>query len=260
MKNLRIYGKRPFKVAVVHGGPGAPGEMAPVARELASDAGILEPLQTKSTLEGQVQELHDVLEKNADLPVILIGHSWGAWLSFILTARYPSLVKKLILIGSGAFEQVYAVNIVPERLDRLSEEERVEVLNVIEIINDPETGDKDKPMARLGELFAKADTFDALPHKNEGLEFNYEINKNVWEQAEELRVSGELLRMGKKIRCPVTAIHGDYDPHLAEGVREPLSRVLKDFKFILLKKCGHEPWLERYARGEFFRVLRREIA
>jgi hypothetical protein len=35
MKNLRIYGKAPFNVAVIHGGPGAVGEMAPVARELS---------------------------------------------------------------------------------------------------------------------------------------------------------------------------------------------------------------------------------
>ena len=65
--------------------------------------------------------------------------------------------------------------------------------------------------------------------------------------------------MGKKIKCPVTAIHGDYDPHLADGVRIPLSRVLKDFKFILLEKCGHEPWIEKYAKDKFFNVLREEI-
>jgi hypothetical protein len=35
MKNLRKYGEEPFEVAVIHGGPGAPGEMAPVAGELA---------------------------------------------------------------------------------------------------------------------------------------------------------------------------------------------------------------------------------
>jgi hypothetical protein len=28
MKNLRTYGKVPFNVAVIHGGPGAAGEMA----------------------------------------------------------------------------------------------------------------------------------------------------------------------------------------------------------------------------------------
>ena len=58
MKNLRIYGNKPFSVAVIHGGPGAPGEMAPVARELASVKGVLEPLQTADSLEGQVDELH----------------------------------------------------------------------------------------------------------------------------------------------------------------------------------------------------------
>ena len=33
MKNLRKYEKSPFNVAVIHGGPGAPGEMAPVVRD-----------------------------------------------------------------------------------------------------------------------------------------------------------------------------------------------------------------------------------
>lgn len=261
MKNFRVYGKPPYKAAVVHGGPGAPGTIAPVARELSSITGVLEPLQTKSMLEGQVLELRDVLEKNADLPVILIGHSWGAWLSFILTARYPSLVKKLILVGSGPFEQEYAENITPDRLNRLSEQERIEAFNLIDIVNGAAAGDKDKSMARLGELYARADTFDALPAEKEPepLPASDEINRKVWAEAKELRVSGELLRMGEKIKCPVIAIHGDYDPHLAEGVKEPLSRVLKDFEFILLKKCGHEPWLERYAKDEFFKVLRREI-
>jgi len=259
MKNIRFYGNKPYTVAVVHGGPGAPGAMAPVARELSTMVGVLEPLQTKASLEGQVQEFHDVLQQYAALPVILIGHSWGAWLSFITTARYPSLVKKLVLVGSGAFEQKYAVNIVGDRLSRLTEEARVEALQLIDIIINPASRDNDKTMSRLGALFAKADTYEALPHRDEALEFNYNINKNVWEEAEELRVSGELLELGKKIKCPVVAIHGDYDPHLAEGVREPLSRVLKDFKFILLQKCGHEPWIERYARDEFYKILKNEL-
>jgi len=259
VKNLRVYGDKPFTVAVIHGGPGAPGEMAPVARELASIDGVLEPLQTKDSVEGQVEELHEVLEKNGDLPLTLTGFSWGAWLSFILTARHPSLVKKLILVGSGAFEQKYAENIVADRLSRLNEEERIEAINLIEIINNVAADKKGGLMVRIGELFAKADTYAPLPHKSEALEFSYDININVWTQAEKLRISGELLELGKKINCPVVAIHGDYDPHLAEGVREPLTRVLKDFKFILLEKCGHEPWLERYARDRFYEILREEL-
>ena len=65
--------------------------------------------------------------------------------------------------------------------------------------------------------------------------------------------------MGREIRCPVLAIHGDYDSHQSEGVREPLSRVLKDFRFILLPHCGHYPWYERNARDRFYDIIKREI-
>jgi pimeloyl-ACP methyl ester carboxylesterase len=81
----------------------------------------------------------------------------------------------------------------------------------------------------------------------------------VWGEADKLRSRGKLLELGKEIRCPVVAIHGDYDPHPFEGVREPLSRVLKNFRFILLEKCGHKPWIEREAKESFYTLLRNEI-
>jgi len=259
MKNLRKYGNKPFNVAVIHGGPGAPGEMAPVARELSSVRGVLEPLQTATTLEGQVQELKGVLEKNADLPVTLIGFSWGAMLSFIFAAQYPSLVKKLILIGSGAYEKNYAVDIMKTRLSRLSEEEREEALSLMETLNDPVIEDKNMPMARLGKLISMADSYNSLPHDSEILECQYDIYQSVWEQTRELRSSGKLLELGKRIQCPVVAIHGDYDPHLSEGIKDPLSRILKDFRLILLEKCGHRPWIERSARDRFYNILKKEL-
>jgi pimeloyl-ACP methyl ester carboxylesterase len=259
LKNVRFYGYKPFTVAVIHGGPGAPGEMAPVARELAPLGGVLEPLQTRDSLEGQVDELRDVLAENAGLPVTLVGFSWGAWLSFIVAARFPETVKKLVLVGSGPFEERYAGGIVPERLNRLSEEERVEFWKIVEGLDDPATRDKDGLMARFGALMAKADAFDPLPAGVEALGYSYEINRKVWEEADRLRASGELLAMGGQIGCPVVAVHGDHDPHPAEGVRGPLARVLKDFRFILLDRCGHEPWLEKWARDRFYEILKNEL-
>lgn len=259
MENLRKYGKAPFHTAVIHGGPGAPGEMAPVARELSSARGVLEPLQTATTLEGQIEELKDVLKKNGDLPVTLIGWSWGAWLSFILTAQYPASVKKLILIGSGPYEEKYALNTMETRLNRLSKEEKTEAFSLIENLDNPEVEDKNTLLARFGNLISKADSYDPLPRQSELLECQYDIYQNVWEQARKLRSGGELLELGKKIQCPVVAIHGDFDPHPAEGVKRPLSRILKDFRFILLQKCGHQPWIERSARNRFYNILKREV-
>jgi len=255
---LRKYGHGPFRVAVIHGGPGAPGEMAPVARELSRDTGVLEPLQTADSVEGQVEELRGVLEKDGDIQLILIGFSWGAWLSYIVTARYPLLVRKLILVSSGPFEEKYAGNIIKTRLSRLSTEEKKEVLYLMTSLDSAKSTDNNT-MARFGQLMSKADSYEPLPRDGERFNFNPDIYHRVWKEASELRRSGELLQLGERIQCPLIAIHGDFDSHPAEGIREPLSRVLKDFRFILLEKCGHYPWLERQARDRFYDILREEV-
>ncbi|UCB53119.1 MAG: alpha/beta hydrolase [Candidatus Zixiibacteriota bacterium] len=259
MKNLKTYGKPPFNVAVIHGGPGAAGEMAPVARGLASGWGVLEPLQTAATLEGQIEELRTVVEEEGDLPVFLIGFSWGAWLSYLLTARYPSFVGKLILIGSGPFEEKYVAGIQETRLSRLTEDERTEVESLYEVLENPAAPEKGEAFARFGELFSKADAYDAIQLESEPVDYQPDIFLRVWREAAELRRSGELLKLGRQIKCPVVAIHGDYDPHPAEGVQKPLSATLKSFRFIQLENCGHKPWIERQAKDKFYQILKEQL-
>ncbi len=266
MQNPRRYGEPPFRVAVIHGGPGAGGEMAPVALELSRMQGILEPLQTASSLLGQVEELKGILEEFADAPVTLIGFSWGAWLSFILAALHPALVKKLVLIGSGPFEERYVSEILPTRLGRLSEFESDEVimLESEDIDADIDAAQKDQALARMGELLGKADAFDPIPSRSEAIcsavpACNAEIFQGVWKDAALMRRKGDLLALAKKIRCPVVAIHGSWDPHPASGVKEPLQATLSDFRFVLLDECGHTPWTEKRARDRFYSILKKEI-
>ncbi|MCC7564830.1 MAG: alpha/beta hydrolase [Methanomicrobiaceae archaeon] len=258
MTALRRYGAAPYAVAVVHGGPGAAGEMAPVARALSFRRGVLEPLQQAATLEGQVQELAGVLEEHAACPATLVGHSWGAWLAFIAAARYPALAAKVVLIGSGPFEERYAPLVQNTRLSRLEDSERKEALSLMRALGDS-GGAAPAALARLGEVLSSADHLDPLPGGGEACELRPDIFCRVWGEAERLRRSGELLALGERICCPVVAIHGDYDPHPAEGVAAPLSRVLADFRFITLEACGHTPWRERRARERFFAVLEAEL-
>jgi pimeloyl-ACP methyl ester carboxylesterase len=259
MNNVRTYGIPPFDVAVIHGGPGAPGEVAPVARELAKAHGVLEPLQTASTVQGQIAELETVLKQKAQPPVALIGHSWGAMLSFIFAGQCPSLVKRLILVSSGVFEDKYAEHITATRLSRLTEQEMAAVDSLSMALNNPHTTNKNRLFAELGNVVSRADAFDPVTSESEIIECQYDIYRSVWEEVQQLRTAGRLLALGTRIRCPVIAIHGDYDPHPAEGVRTPLSSVLADFTFILLENCGHRPWVERAARDKFYRILQQQL-
>lgn len=230
-----------------------------MARELSRLWGVLEPLQTATSLEEQVMELKGVLEEDGEPPVTLIGWSWGAMLSFVCAALHPTLVRKLILVGSAPFEEEYAVSIMETRLGRLTDEDRLEACVLMEALDNPAIRDKDTPFAKLGELFSKADSYDPLTLETEVIECQYHINQRVWQDAGELRRSGRLLELGKRIQCPVVAIHGDYDPHPSAGVLEPLSLTLRNFRFLLLENCGHLPWLERRAKDRFYDILRQEL-
>jgi pimeloyl-ACP methyl ester carboxylesterase len=254
--SVRIYGTAPYEVAVLHGGPGAPGQMAPVARELAREWGVVEPLQTAASLDGQVQELRNVLRATADRPVSLVGWSWGAMLGFITAASYPELVKKLILIGSAVYEDHYATGIQETRWRRLGEGERQQAQALLATLSDPVIEDKSTALAQFGALLTKADAYDPFTLDTEGLPPRYDIYQRVWNEAQALRRSGALLALGKRIACPVVGIHGDYDPHPREGVEQPLSATLHDFRFIVLEQCGHLPWIERQAKDGFYRVLK----
>lgn len=258
MENLRKYGYPPYKVALIHGGPGAAGEMTSVAKEISSNFGVLEPLQTKKTIDLQLTELKEVLEKNIDSPIVLVGYSWGAWLAFIFTAKNPSFVKKLILVSSGPFEAKYAEKIMPTRLSRLSEKEKTELNSLMENLNTKKGKEKDDVFKKAGEIIGKADLYNPISDK-EDMEVQSDIYESIWPAADKLRKTGELLSYAKDINIPVVAIHGDYDPHPSEGVEKPLSQTLENFKFILLPKCGHTPWQEKEARENFFKVLWEEI-
>jgi pimeloyl-ACP methyl ester carboxylesterase len=262
VQNLRTYGCAPYSIAVIHGGPGAPGSMAPVARELAQ-AGfdVLEPLQTANSLDGQVGELVDVLCKHAELPVTLIGWSWGAMLSFITAARHPDTVRKLILVSSGVYEAQYAASIMDTRMSRLNDEDRTAIEDAFQRLANPGDPKRDAALAFSGKtLKYKTDSYDLLADPDQDvIEVRADIHNAVWADASALRHSGELVALGRAIRCPVIAIHGNYDPHPIAGIREPLAPVLDDFQIEILERCGHYPWQERHARDAFFDLLRGEI-
>ncbi len=253
---LRAYGDPPHTVAVVHGGPGAPGSLAPVARELAGAGwGVLEPLQTARTLDGQVEELHAVLAAHGQLPVALIGWSWGAMLSFITAARHPETVRTLILVSSGVFDARYAPAIMETRLSRLDAADRRALEDAFRHLDDPAA------LAFVGStLKHKTDSVDLLADPDQDvLEVQSDVYNAVWADACALRESGDLVALGRAIRCPVIAIHGDYDPHPLAGIRDPLTPVLDDFRVVTLARCGHYPWQERHARTAFFELLQREL-
>jgi pimeloyl-ACP methyl ester carboxylesterase len=254
----RTWGERPFSVVLVHGGPGAPGEMGPVARELSAARGVLEPFQAAASVRGQVDELALQLLEHADPPVVLVGYSWGAMLGVLVAAGHPSSVAKLVLIGSGPLDPADADGIMETRLGRLAPEERDELVRLQKTLNGPSALPED--LARYGDLIARADAVDPIAIESPGFGLQTEIHRRVWDEAAALRAAGYFIEQARSVACPVVVIHGASDPHPVRGIIGPLADAGISPRVHILPACGHTPWIERQARDRFFALLHREIA
>jgi pimeloyl-ACP methyl ester carboxylesterase len=255
---FRTHGTSPCRTAVLHGGPGAPGSAYGLARGLSDRFGVLEPFQSRADIDGLVEELKEILEAQAAHPVALVGHSWGAYLAGIFAAGYPGWVRKVVLVGCGPLEESYVPRITKSRLKGMNPEEK-EFYG--RILGGEFPGGPEAALKRLGEITERTDSFDPLPREKDPdpVPFRPDLYKSVWRQAAEWRRSGRLLEEISGVTCPVAVLHGDRDPHPAQGVELPLRKLPGDFRFHLLKDCGHEPWRERRASKEFFRRMTSEL-
>jgi pimeloyl-ACP methyl ester carboxylesterase len=256
MKNFRIYGRKPYNLVVLHGGPGLPGEMEPVAKQLSSRFGILEPLLTSLTINEQVEEIRSIILKKRSKSVIIIGHSWGAWLGLIFAHYNPESVRKLILVGTPPFEEKYVTLIFKTRMSRLSAAESDDFISSMNLIEELSDKNKAVPSSLLHHI-SKTDNYDIITEDKEYIFYPAVYNK-IWNEASELRKNGKIVEFIRQITASVVAIHGDYDPHPAEAVKGILESMVKNFRFILLNRCGHYPWKEYYCRKHFFNILRSE--
>ncbi|MDE6597445.1 MAG: alpha/beta hydrolase [Clostridia bacterium] len=227
--NVREYGSAPHKAIVLHGGPGAPGSAAGICKGLCDDFGVLEHLQTSYSIDGLISEILDIYDKYGIEKTTIIGHSFGAWLALMFAEKYPEKVKKVIVVGCPPLEQKYLLNIIKTRNKRHKK-----------VIH--------------------SDLYCPLPNSgSDMIRFDDEQFKALMDEATILRIRGKLLSSVLNVSRPIVAIHGDFDPHPIKGITKPIGGRLKNLEMIVLKKCGHEPWKEKYARDEFFNIVKEQI-
>lgn len=254
---VRKYGREPYRVVVVHGGPGALGDVAAIARNLSSSVGVLEPIQSKYTVDGLIKELKEQVETYTNEPLSFVGHSWGAWLVLLYAVRYPGKVKQLILVGCAPFEEEYVSLISERRKKKLSEEEGTywDLL-----VGKLERGyNRDDVLRELERLVVKSDHYrfrETEEDKRDILPVDGKMYSSVWREAEKIRKDGRWKNLLSRVRCPVYVIHGEMDPHPLEGVIEPLFRANIKFRKIVLPRCGHSPFKEEEVCESFYDLLK----
>jgi pimeloyl-ACP methyl ester carboxylesterase/GNAT superfamily N-acetyltransferase len=243
-------------VVLVHGGPGAPGSLSPLARDLARECRVLEPRQRRSgeqplTVDRHVADLQQVVDERcpAQRPTV-VGHSWGAMLALIHAAAHPESSASLVLLGCGTFDREARAEF-QRRLDRRIDRALRERLDRLEA----EEPDPDARLALTAELLLPAYSCDPTVSRLEGERCDAQGHRETWNSYLELEARAVVPAAFATIDVPVLMLHGADDPHPGGAIRRSLERHLARMEYRELERCGHYPWLERAAGDELRELL-----
>lgn len=255
MPDYKIYGSD-IQVVLVHGGPGARNSMTDLALLLSKDLGVLEINQTKYTIDELIEEMKICIRSNTQNKLVLLGHSWGAWLVCMYAAKYPADVKSLILVGSGSFDESYLSDFHQTRMNRLSNKDKTHFDQLMAVFNS-DKANKDPLMKEFGQLMAKLDTYDYMDNEHASIgDGDYKMYASIWPEASAFRQHGQLLEVTKALSIPLHVVQGSYDSHQIRGIKEPFDKAGITCDYHILKKCGHYPWRETYAKDAFIDLIK----
>lgn len=256
--DVRIHGKDGPEVVVLHGGPGAQGSVADLARMLADEFRVLEPLQRRSGMEPLTVRRHvEDLVEVAPAGAAIVGASWGAMLALSYAAAHPDRVSGLVLVGCGTYD-VAGRALYQERMrERFGAEGIVEAQALQRRIEEStEASEREALFGRLGALAGRAQAHDPLEPEQDDEAFDAGGYEETWNDVLRLQEIGQEPLAFSAIGVPVLMLHGQDDPHPGEQIHELLKTCVPGVELVLLERCGHEPWRERHAREPFFDLLR----
>ena len=253
---VRRYGDSGPLVLVLHGGPAAVGDAAPVAKGLSESFRAVEPWQSGSggssvTVARHIADLHELaVDLGGDSPVAIVGHSWGAMLALCYAAEHPSNAGPIVLVGCGAFDQSSRSTmqaIIEERMDD-DLRERIRRLS-------NETTDPAERFIKTFKLTRQVFDFDPIgryAEKEEFEPFDLKAHDETWIDMRRLQDDGTYPKAFAAIKSPVLMMHGQFDPHPGKMIRDSLLPFLPQLEYREFERCGHSPWIEKSSRERFF--------
>jgi len=187
-------------------------------------------------------------------PPALVGHSWGAMLALCYAAAHPSTAGPIVLVGCGTFDgasRARMKEILTERTDSNLQAQLAEVA-----ASTSDAADRHIRRLRLTRDLSVYDRLQPWPDKEEYEPLDERAHKETWDDMMRLQSDGTYPQAFTAIASDVLMLHGSYDPHPGPMIYESLRPFIRRLDYRELDRCGHSPWLERFARSEFFSILK----
>lgn len=254
-------------IIVVHGGPGLSQDyLQPQMTRLAENHQVIfydqrgcgrstgELTSDSINIKNFIEDIEAVRKSFGLNKITLIGHSWGGLLSAHYAAKYPDNLHKLVFLNSVPLTSDEFSLFTGEWIKRMSPHfAQIDSIKRSSkfIDRDPET-----IKAYYHMIFSQY-CFD--PEKSKLLQIK--MNRRAFDQGERVyEIFRDTLLSGsfnfqdplRNLAIPTLILHGDSDIVPPRSI-QPLQATCRNSFFVVLKECGHFPYIE--APERFFPAL-----
>jgi len=178
--------------------------------------------------------------------VTILGHSWGGFLALEYVITHPEVVDKLILLNtSPASSEDFSLGMkeIDKRLS--SSQKELQALQKSVGFSKKDTATVEKYFQIMFEKYFFDPKKVCLLHLSmtpkaarNGFKVSEIFGQNFYKKPFNLYPELE------KLQIPTLIIHGDFDPVPLSSAKK-LHKSIKGSKFILIKNCGHFPYIEK---------------
>ncbi|QYK52348.1 MAG: alpha/beta hydrolase [Fimbriimonadaceae bacterium] len=251
----------PPKLFLIHGGPGAQGSLHGLSNSLPVKLRPREILQRYSgdlplTVDQHITDMAAIIQE----PANILGHSWGAMLSLSFASQYPSRCQHIILVGCGTYSTKSRAEYERRINERTNPIRKAELKAAVANANSDT--ERQAAFRAYAEYATSLQAYSPIvdPYPDALTKFDPDGHAETWRDA--IRLQSEDIEPSRfaSITCPVTLIQGRQDPHPGELIFQDLKPHLPQLEYIEISDCGHEPWLEKYARHNFLKCIEQLLA
>lgn len=261
---IKKYGNGPTTVIFLHGGPSLFGYLEELGQALQEYCTVVEYAQRGTiehpveesllSIESHLEDLNQVVESClSESPPVLLGHSWGAGLALLYEAKFPTRIRKIVLMGTAPLDEVIGDSFSEEIQNRLNPQEKERLSRLQK--------DYDLSVTLEEKRRIKDETLEVItPVYNYDRESVKQLSRAYWDY-DSFRVSiaslwklidaGKIPDLLKQIQVPVVSFHGEFDPIPYEPTYDFLRKNLKNFSHKSYPKAGHFIWVEPAVRDRF---------
>ncbi|MFN7096174.1 MAG: alpha/beta fold hydrolase [Gammaproteobacteria bacterium] len=202
------------------------------------DAGQSTTINDKYSIADLAEDIADLLQGLELAPLHVIGHSMGGFMAIHLAAKYPHLVKTLVLCSTSEKQVSAGTEYLKNRIRLIDAQPN----------DNATTASRDNVIAVMDKLYAaesllsKQFVEEVIAHETSN---KYPQSASSFKRQAQACIEHDASHLLNDIRCPTLIITGEKDKYYTPELAHNLASKFENGKVIIIPNAAHMIQIEQ---------------